>query len=91
MRKSCSPTKALPLVSGTIMSEQSRPVTNLPPEQQAIRAKCFHPTGTFVEFRKEDIEQSIPERFEKIVRMHANRVAIKTDHQSFTYADQHSG
>jgi non-ribosomal peptide synthetase component F/acyl carrier protein len=69
------------------MSEQSRPVTNLPPEQQAIRAKCFHPTGTFVEFRKEDIEQSIPERFEKIVRMHANRVAIKTDHQSFTYAE----
>ena len=37
-------------------------------EQQAIRAKCFHPTGTFEEFKEEEIEQSISERFEKIVR-----------------------
>ena len=36
-----------------------------PPEQQVIRAKCFHPTGAFVEFKKEEVEQSIPERFEK--------------------------
>ena len=28
---------------------------NLPPEQESIRAKCFHPSGTFTEFPKEDI------------------------------------
>ena len=30
----------------------------LPPEQQAIRDKCFHPSGTFVEFPIEDVETS---------------------------------
>ena len=40
---------------------------NLPPEQEAIRARCFHPSGTFVEFPIEDVETSIPARFEKIV------------------------
>ena len=50
------------------MSDFSQRVTNLPPEQEAIRAKCFHPTGKFVEFTKDEVEQSIPERFEKIVR-----------------------
>ena len=37
------------------MSDRSHRVTNLPPEQQAIRAKCFHPSGTFVEFPIEDV------------------------------------
>ena len=32
----------------------------LPPEQEAIRAKCFHPAGKFIEFTKNEIEQSIP-------------------------------
>ena len=37
------------------------PNTNfpLPPEQQAIRAKCFHSTGKFVAFEREEIEQSL--------------------------------
>ena len=28
----------------------------LPPEQEAIRVKCFYPLGKFVEFPKEDVE-----------------------------------
>ena len=36
----------------------------LPAEQQAIRAKCFHSSGTFVEFPIADVEASIPEWFE---------------------------
>jgi amino acid adenylation domain-containing protein len=60
-------------------------VTNLPPEQEAIRAKCFHLTGTFVEFAKEEVEQSIPDRFEKIVRMYPNRIAVKTKDQTLTF------
>ena len=32
------------------MSDLSKFTPKLPPEQQAIRANCFHPTGTFVEF-----------------------------------------
>jgi hypothetical protein len=30
----------------------------LRPEQQAIRDRCFHPSGTFVDFPKEDVETS---------------------------------
>ena len=80
------------------MNDLLRPVTKLPPEQEAIKAKCFHPTGTFVEFKKEEVEQSIPQRFERIVRQHPKWIAVKTKatqvisrvretfHHSFPYA-----
>jgi len=61
--------------------------TNLALDQEAIRAKCFHPTGAFIEFSKEEIEQSIPERFEKIVRLYPDRVAVKTRSQQLSYND----
>jgi len=41
----------------------------LPPEQQSLRERCFHPTGTFSEFPFEDVATSIPARFEKIVHL----------------------
>ena len=61
--------------------------TSLPPEQEAIRAKCFHPSGTFVVFPKEEIEQSIPERFEKIVRMYPDGVAVRVRDAQITYGE----
>jgi amino acid adenylation domain-containing protein len=69
------------------MSEPSSVVSHLPPEQQAIRAKCFHPSGTFIEFKKEEIEQSVPERFERIVRMYPNHIAVKTAKETVTYSE----
>ena len=69
----------------TEMSDFSQRITNLPPEQQAIRAKCFHPTGARVEFKEEEIEQSIPERFEKIVRLYPDRLAVKTNTDHLTF------
>lgn len=36
------------------MSDLPRKTFQLPPEQ-AIRDKCFHPSGTFVEFPIEDV------------------------------------
>lgn len=57
----------------------------LPLQQQVLRAKCFHPTSPFIEFRKEEIEQSIPERFEDQARRHAQRLAIKTKDHNLTY------
>ncbi len=57
-----------------------------PPEQQAIRDKCFHPSGNFVEFPIEDVETSIPARFERIVRQHADRIAVKTEACVATYS-----
>ena len=67
------------------MSDSSKPPITLPREQQAIRGKCFHPSGTFVEFPKEEIEQSIPARFEKIVRMYPDRLAVKMGDRALTY------
>ena len=56
-----------------------------PPEQQAIRDKCFHPSGKFIEFPKEDVETSIPARFEKIVEQFPNRPALITRNRTLTY------
>jgi len=57
----------------------------LPTEQEFIRSKCFHPTGKFVEFTTEEVEQSIPSRFEKIVRLHSDRLAVKEGDRWLTY------
>ena len=35
----------------------------LPPEQEGIRAKCFHPLATFVEFSKEELGNQSPSGF----------------------------
>ena len=69
------------------MSETTTHDFQLPPEQQAIRAKCFHPSGTFVEFPIEDVETSIPARFEKMVRMYPNHLAFKIVDKAATYAE----
>jgi amino acid adenylation domain-containing protein len=66
------------------MNDHSIP-SDLPPEQEAIRAKCFHPRGQFVEFPIEDVATSIPARFEKIVQMHSARLAVKMGARSLTY------
>lgn len=58
---------------------------NLSPQREALQAKCFHPSGTFVEFPREDVEKSVSERFEKIVYRYPNRLAIKTHHRSVTF------
>lgn len=53
--------------------------------QQVIKAKCFHPSGSFVKFREEEIEQSIPDRFEQQVVKFPDRIAVKTGNCTLTY------
>jgi amino acid adenylation domain-containing protein len=60
---------------------------NLSPEQDTIHVRCFHPTGTFVEFSPEEVEKSIPCRFERIVRQYPDRVAVKYKDRRVTYAE----
>jgi amino acid adenylation domain-containing protein len=67
------------------MSELLRFPEELPPEQQAIWEKCFHPSGAFTEFTKEEIEQSIASRFEQIARKYPDRIAVKTRNRQLTY------
>jgi amino acid adenylation domain-containing protein len=69
------------------VSEIPRHPGSLPPEQEVIRRKCFHPTGTFEAFREEEVEQSIPERFGKIAQRYADRIAIKSKNYTITYRE----
>ena len=74
----------IPVLVGGCLSVRQQHMTNistaisgLPPEQRAIGDKCLDPTGRFVEFKKEEIEQSIPDRFEKQGRLHPELVTPK--------------
>jgi non-ribosomal peptide synthetase component F len=69
------------------MSDPFSYSTRLPLDQQEIRSNCFHPTGRFVEFSKEELEQSIPERFKKIVQTYPHRIAVKSKNHVLTYEE----
>ena len=45
----------------------------------------FTPSGTFVPFGRDDIEQSIASRFEQQVRRHPDRLAVRTAQDTWTY------
>lgn len=55
--------------------------------QQPTQASRISSTNPFIEFRKEEIEQSIPDRFEKIVHKHPDRTAVKTMRHILTYRE----
>ena len=67
------------------MSDTDKRIAMIPSDQQAIWDKCYHPTGAFVDFPIADVETSIPARFEKIVRLHPDKLAIKHKGQSLSY------
>jgi acyl-CoA synthetase (AMP-forming)/AMP-acid ligase II len=67
------------------MGDSSEAVANFPPEQRAIRDKCFHPTGKFIEFKREEIDQSISSRFEQQVARYPARIAVRSKRHTFTY------
>ncbi|HEY7164852.1 MAG TPA: non-ribosomal peptide synthetase [Candidatus Binatia bacterium] len=52
-----------------------------------IRAKCFHRNGLLTEFSQDEIAQSIPQRFEKMVRQFPDRTAVESRRRQFTYRD----
>jgi amino acid adenylation domain-containing protein len=49
----------------------------LPPRQRALRARCVHPSGAFEPFPLDATEQSVPARFQEIVRQHPTRLAVR--------------
>jgi hypothetical protein len=58
-RRNSLPAKARRAEREIDMSDISQRRFQTSAEQQAIRDKCFHPSSTFVEFSKEDVETSI--------------------------------
>ena len=67
------------------MSDSSRHIADLPLKQQPPRGDRVRPTNPFIEFKKEEIEQSIPDRFEQMVHLYPNRLAVKTKEHALTY------
>jgi amino acid adenylation domain-containing protein len=61
-----------------------------PPEQQAIRARCVHPAGGWEDFSERELEQSIGERFEKMVARFPQRVAIQSERSALRYSELNS-
>ncbi len=63
----------------------SNRLANLPPDQQAVQDSCFQSAEMVAELSKVAIDQSIPARFEQIVRMYPNRLAVKAGYHTLTY------
>ena len=60
------------------MSDLSKHPADLPLTQQSPRYDRVRPTNPFIEFKKEEIEQSISDRFEQEVSKYPDRLAVKT-------------
>ena len=54
--------------------------SRLPPQARGVA-----PTNSFVEFKKEETERSIPERFEQQVRRYPDRLAVSSLRHQLTY------
>jgi non-ribosomal peptide synthetase component F len=67
------------------MPDDASHIVPLLHHQQLIRAKCGHPTGTFIPFPKAALEQSIPARFAQQALQNPDRVAVHTEHDTLTY------
>ena len=55
--------------------------------QAAIRERCFHPTGTFSEFPRAEVEGSVVARFARQVGRFPDRLAVKAPDRRLTYAE----
>ncbi len=55
--------------------------------QLITRGNFVRPTNPFVEFKRQDIEQSIPKRFEQQVENYPANIAVKTRKEEWTYLE----
>ncbi|MEO8564790.1 MAG: non-ribosomal peptide synthetase [Betaproteobacteria bacterium] len=67
------------------MDDRSDAVAKFPPEQRAIRNRCFRPAGTFIEFARDEIDQSVSKRFEQQVAQYPGRIAVRSTTHTLTY------
>ncbi|MGH7412374.1 MAG: amino acid adenylation domain-containing protein, partial [Candidatus Methylomirabilis sp.] len=53
--------------------------------RRPLEQGLVHPTNAFTEFRKSEVNQSIPHRFQKQVTAHGDRLAVKTSSHQVSY------
>ncbi len=61
--------------------------TDLRARQREIRARCVHPSGGFRPFERAEAEQSIAACFEARVAQQPDRLALRTRHLTWSYAE----
>ncbi len=54
-------------------------------ENNTSRGQRVGPTNSFIEFKKEEIEQSISDRFEQMVLLFPDQLAVKIRSHQITY------
>jgi non-ribosomal peptide synthetase component F len=74
-------------VNADLIPSSPHASTSIPIDQLRILSKCRYPSGNFEEFRKEELEQSIHERFEKQVKRYSDRLAVKTPKYTLSYKE----
>ena len=76
-----------PQTLSQFMPQERGDIFTLPPEQESILRRCFHPSGSDAEFAETDIETSIPARFEAMVRLYGDRPAVIAGNDRLTYTE----
>ncbi len=55
--------------------------------ESAVQSNRLQPTNSFTIFAKEEIEQSIPDRFTSQVKKHPSRIAVRSRTHNWTYEE----
>jgi amino acid adenylation domain-containing protein len=71
-------------IEGTQRNQPLIPVVNRA-SQESTQGRRVGPTNAFIPFKKEEIEQSLPARFEQQLRRDPNRLAVQDKSYSLTY------
>ncbi len=69
------------------MEQSSQSFSEQRLRQQEIQARCFHPSGSWIEFPLDGVEKSAVTRFEEIVARYPERLAVKVGKEHATYAE----
>ena len=76
-----------------LVADPNQRITEMPllsePQLREIRTqqRSIPRSKSFTEFAREDLEQSIPDRFAMQARQYPNRTAVKTPNYEWTYSD----
>ncbi len=77
-----------------VVADPEKPISDLRTEAKkdhdsspSIESRRVRPNNPFTEFKQEEIEQSIAERFTRQAAMYPNRIAIKSRNHEWTYQD----
>lgn len=59
----------------------------LPSHQQAIRERCFHPSGACEELSLAAVDSSVPEQFKKVALKYFDKPAVCSQGEELTYSE----